>query len=61
MAECEIFNNRFVRTRMGKAEEFYGVKGRQGKRCRIHHKPIEVVKMSRSCTASDCFSRIAPH
>jgi len=42
MADTEIFNNRFVRTRMGKAEEFYGIKGRQGKRCRIHHNTIEV-------------------
>jgi Right handed beta helix region len=42
MADCEISNNRFVRTRQGKAEEFYGIKGRQGKRCRIHHNTIEV-------------------
>jgi nitrous oxidase accessory protein len=27
---------------MGKADEFYGIKGRQGKRCRIHHNTIEV-------------------
>lgn len=42
MADCEIYDNRFVRTRMGKAEEFFGIKGRQGKRCRIHHNTIEV-------------------
>ncbi len=42
MADCEIYDNRFVRTRMGKAQEFYGIKGRQGKRCRIHHNTIEV-------------------
>ena len=36
MADSEIFDNRFVRTRKGPAEEFYGIKGRQGKRCRIH-------------------------
>ncbi len=42
MEDCEIFDNRFVRTRPGKAEEFYGVKGRQGKRCRVHHNTIGV-------------------
>lgn len=41
MADCEIFDNRFVRTRTGKAEEFYGIKVRQGKQCRIHHNTIE--------------------
>jgi hypothetical protein len=41
MADTEIFNNRFVRTQTGKADEFYGIKGRQGKRCRIHHNTIE--------------------
>jgi nitrous oxidase accessory protein len=42
MADTEIFNNRFRRTQMGPADEFYGVKGRQGKRVRIHHNTIEV-------------------
>ncbi len=42
MADTEISHNRFVRTRSGKAEEFYGIKGRQGKRCHIHHNTIEV-------------------
>ncbi|HYW79212.1 MAG TPA: right-handed parallel beta-helix repeat-containing protein, partial [Thermoguttaceae bacterium] len=42
MADSEIAHNRFVRTQMGKADEFYGIKGRQGKRCRIHHNTIEV-------------------
>lgn len=42
MADSEIFNNRFQRTRMGPAHEFYGVKVRQGKRCRVHHNTIEV-------------------
>jgi nitrous oxidase accessory protein len=42
MADTEIFNNRFRRTQMGKADEFYGIKGRQGKRVRIHHNTIEV-------------------
>jgi hypothetical protein len=42
IADSEISHNRFVRTQMGKADEFYGIKGRQGKRCRIHHNTIEV-------------------
>jgi len=42
MADTEIAHNRFVRIQMGKADEFYGVKGRQGKRCRIHHNTILV-------------------
>jgi nitrous oxidase accessory protein len=42
MADTEIAHNRFVRTQMGKADEFYGIKGRQGKRCRIHHNTIQV-------------------
>ena len=42
MADTEIAHNRFVRTRKGPAEEFYGIKGRQGKRCHIHHNTIEV-------------------
>lgn len=41
MADTEIEHNRFTRTRTGRAEEFYGIKGRQGKRCRIHHNTIE--------------------
>jgi len=41
MADCEISNNRFVRTQQGPADEFYGIKGRQGKRCRIHHNTID--------------------
>jgi hypothetical protein len=42
MADCEIADNSFVRTNMEKAREFYGIKGRQGKRCRIHHNTIKV-------------------
>jgi len=42
IADSEIYDNRFVRTQMGKADEFYGIKGRQGKRCRIHHNTIQV-------------------
>jgi nitrous oxidase accessory protein len=41
MADTVIFNNRFVRTQKGPADEFYGIKGRQGKRVRIHHNTIE--------------------
>jgi len=42
MTDSEIAHNRFVRTQPDKADEFYGIKGRQGKRCRIHHNTIEV-------------------
>jgi len=42
ISDSEIAHNRFVRTQMGKADEFYGIKGRQGKRCRIHHNTIQV-------------------
>ncbi|QDU92533.1 right-handed parallel beta-helix repeat-containing protein [Lignipirellula cremea] len=42
MADSEIAHNRFVRTQMDKANEFYGVKVRQGKRCRVHHNTIGV-------------------
>jgi nitrous oxidase accessory protein len=40
-ADTEIAHNRFVRTRKEKEHEFYGIKIRQGKRCRIHHNTIE--------------------
>lgn len=42
MAECEIWDNRFVRTRTAKEHEFYGIKVRQAKKCRVHHNTIEV-------------------
>jgi nitrous oxidase accessory protein len=42
MADCEIHDNRFMRTQQGPADEFYGIKGRQGVRCRIHHNTLEV-------------------
>jgi len=42
MADSEIFDNRFIRTRTAKEHEFYGVKVRQAKRCRIHHNTIGV-------------------
>jgi nitrous oxidase accessory protein len=41
MADCEIFDNRFTRTQRASEDEYYGIKGRQGKRCRIHHNTIE--------------------
>lgn len=42
MADTEIAHNRFLRTQMGRADEFYGIKVRQAKRCRVHHNTIEV-------------------
>ncbi len=41
MADSEISHNRFTRTQLGPADEFYGIKVRQAKRCRIHHNTIE--------------------
>lgn len=41
LSDSEICDNRFVRTRLDKAGEFYGIKGRQAKRTRIHHNTIE--------------------
>lgn len=42
MADSEIFDNRFTRTRQEREHEFYGIKVRQGKRNRVHHNTIEV-------------------
>lgn len=42
MSDSEISHNRFTRTQMGKSDEFYGIKVRQAKRCRVHHNTIEV-------------------
>lgn len=42
MQDCEIAHNRFTRTREEKQHEFYGIKCRQGKRCRVHHNTIDV-------------------
>ncbi len=42
MADTEIAHNRFVRTRQERQYEFYGLKIRQAKRCRLHHNTIEV-------------------
>jgi hypothetical protein len=41
MSDSEIFDNRFVRTQAGPADEFYGIKVRQGTRCHVHHNTIE--------------------
>jgi len=41
MADTEIAHNRFVRTRPERQREFYGLKIRQAKRCRVHHNTIE--------------------
>lgn len=41
MADCEISHNRFIRTRHEPQREFYGIKVRQAKRCRVHHNTIE--------------------
>jgi nitrous oxidase accessory protein len=42
MEDSEISHNRFTRTQKGPADEFYGIKVRQAKRCRVHHNTIEV-------------------
>jgi hypothetical protein len=42
MADCEIFDNRFRRTRAEPQHEYYGIKVRQAKRCRVHHNTIQV-------------------
>jgi len=42
MKDSEIYNNRFTRTQMDKQDEFYGIKVRQAKRCRVHHNTILV-------------------
>lgn len=42
MAESEIHDNRFTRTRMEREHEYYGIKVRQAKRSRVHHNTIEV-------------------
>jgi hypothetical protein len=41
MADCEIAHNRFRRTQQAPEDEFYGIKVRQGKRCKVHHNTIE--------------------
>ena len=41
MSDTEIWNNRFLITKKGPNEHYYGVKGRQAKRVHIHHNTIE--------------------
>ncbi len=41
MSDCEISDNRFTRTNDRPEREFYGIKVRQGVRCRVHHNTIE--------------------
>jgi hypothetical protein len=41
MADCEIAHNRFLRTQQAPEDEFYGIKVRQAKRCKVHHNTIE--------------------
>lgn len=42
MKDSRIFDNVFRRTQSAKQDEFYGIKVRQAKHCRIHHNTIEV-------------------
>jgi hypothetical protein len=39
--DSEIFNNRFLDTKAEPNLHYYGIKGRQGKRLKIHHNTIE--------------------
>ena len=41
MKDSEIAHNRFLRTQLEKQDEYYGIKVRQAKRCRVHHNTIE--------------------
>ena len=41
MGDTEIWNNRFLVTKSAPNEHYYGVKGREARRCRIHHNTIE--------------------
>jgi hypothetical protein len=40
MSECEIADCTFARTREAPEHEFYGIKVRQAKKCRVHHNTI---------------------
>lgn len=42
MEDCEISHNRFTRTLTAPEREYYGIKVRQAKRCRLHHNTIGV-------------------
>ena len=41
MADTEIWNNRFLETRKVPHAHYYGIKGREARRVRIHHNTIE--------------------
>ena len=41
MSDTEIWNNRFLVTKTAPNEHYYGIKGREARRCRIHHNTIE--------------------
>ncbi|MFZ4507305.1 MAG: right-handed parallel beta-helix repeat-containing protein [Fimbriimonas sp.] len=41
MSDTEIWNNRFLFTKTAPNEHYYGIKGREARRCRIHHNTIE--------------------
>ena len=41
MSDTEIWNNRFLVTKTAPNEHYYGIKGREGRRCHIHHNTIE--------------------
>jgi len=41
MSDTEISNNRFLNTGKAPNEHYYGIKGRQARRVRIHHNTIE--------------------
>ncbi len=41
ISDTEITNNRFLDTRSAPNKHYYGIKGRQGKRLKIHHNTIE--------------------
>ena len=41
MSDSEIYNNQFIRKSEAPEHEFYGIKVRQGVRCRVHHNTIE--------------------
>lgn len=46
MKDSEIAHNRFTRTQLEKKDEYYGIKVRQAKRCRVHHNTIETNSFS---------------
>ena len=41
MSDTEIWNCRFLDTKPGPNEHYYGIKGREARRCHIHHNTIE--------------------